>query len=115
MTGLFAMAGLALALTASSAPAKEIEATCQVWSGKDSLVLTFVFDTSTNTAYMVGNNGRSEVYGHYGESAATFLEFLPTGVVQSTTINSVTHEAVHSQHSVIGAKTIPSQFRGKCY
>ena len=75
--------------------------------------LEFALDTVSDKAVMIGNNGVEEVLAHKGADGLTFLEFLPTGAVQSTTISS-TGESVHSRHSVMGGKIVPSQYYGKC-
>jgi len=89
---------------------------CQVTSqeNKDTMNFEFVHDTTTNKAHMVGNLGLAEVVAHVGDRAVTFLEFLPTGVVQSTTIVLATGAAVHSRHSIIGKEFAPSQYLGAC-
>jgi hypothetical protein len=86
---------------------------CRVTDQKETLNLEFVHDTTTNKAYVVGNAGLAEVVAHVGDRAITFLELLPTGAVQSTTIALQNGAAVHSRHSLF-VDLIPAQFRGKC-
>mgnify|MGYP001812791690 CR=1 FL=1 len=50
------------------------------------------------------------VSGSFGWS---FLEYLPTGAVQTTTI-SKSGKSVHSRHSMIGNDMVPSQYYGAC-
>lgn len=76
--------------------------------------LEFQYDTVTQDAFVVGNNGLSPVAAVKGLEGITFLEILPTGAVQSTT---VTHngKSVHSRHSMMfNGGLIPSQYYGKC-
>ena len=79
------------------------------------LTLEFIVDEIAGKAVMVGNNGFSDVQlveGIYGKS---FIEYLPTGAVQTTTIAKQTLNSVHSRHSLIGGDDlIPSQYYGKC-
>lgn len=48
-----------------------------------------------------------------GDEGVTFLEELPTGVVQTTTIHK-SGEAVHSRHTSIFGEFVPSQYYGAC-
>ncbi len=73
----------------------------------------FLLDTITKDAYMVGNLGLSPVRVHNGYEALTFIESLPTGAVQTTTILN-TGEAIHSRNTVILGAPAPSQYSGKC-
>src|SRR5262245_15409363 len=47
--------------------------------------IRFNFDDITNKAVMIGDNGVSDVSVYRGDVAITFLEFLLTGAVQTTT------------------------------
>ena len=74
-------------------------------------------DSITNDTVIIGNAGVSSAIDTVdGRDAITFLEPLPTGVVQSTTIIKATGEAVHSRHTYmsLGSKLIPSQYYGSC-
>ena len=85
-------------------------------SGLDSaknFTLEFLVETASKKAVLIGNNGFSDVVMVNGTSAVTFLEGLPTGVVQSTTI-SLNNQAVHSRHTAIGSDLVPSQYYGSC-
>ena len=78
------------------------------------LVLGFVYDRARQKAALVGNIGATEVLAHAGRHGLTFLEFLPSGAVQSTTIAS-DRSAVHSRHTLVGPNEIlPSQYYGRC-
>ena len=75
---------------------------------------TFVMDKTTHDAAMIGNAGMSPVKTATGYAAITFLETLPTGAVQSTTIIMSTGEAVHSRHTYLSviSEFAPSQYYG---
>ena len=62
---------------------------------------------------MEGNAGISSVVLTDGYDGLTFLEFIPSGAVQSTTVarNGV---AVHSRHSLMFGDLIPTQYYGRC-
>lgn len=75
--------------------------------------LEFNRDSITNDAFMVGNNGTSNVLSIDGHSGVTFLELLSSGAVQTTTISSDS-SAVHSRHTMVGPALVPSQYYGTC-
>lgn len=77
--------------------------------------LVLVFKTMGPGRFFVeGNWGQSLVTGVTGMFALTFIEELPTGAVQTTTILQETGEAVHSRHTVIGPSFAASQNYGIC-
>lgn len=78
--------------------------------------LEFVRDTVTKKAVVIGNNGFEEVTALPGPYALTFIEMLPTGVAQTTTIVNTSNDAVHSRHTVLlpNPEIVPSQYYGKC-
>jgi hypothetical protein len=81
------------------------------------LSLVFQIDSITGDAFVLGNNGLSAVQIHQGTQGVTFLERLPTGAVQSTTVTTSMPDpgkAVHSRHSVLSGELIPSQYFGRC-
>lgn len=82
-------------------------------SKADDFVLAYTFDTVTRNAFLEGNNGLSEVTLIDGNSGATFLEVLPSGVVQTTTV-ALGGAAVHSRHTIIVGELSPSQYYGIC-
>ena len=86
---------------------------CQLSSAGDSMTMEFVYDDITGKAHVVGNAGLSDVAPYVGQWAITFLEFLPTGAVQSTTIEVKTGAVVHSRHTLM-PNLFPSQMRGTC-
>jgi hypothetical protein len=73
--------------------------------------LEFIVDG--DRAVMVGNNGISDVEMHAGDHGFTFLEKLPAGIVQTTTV-AKDGASVHSRHTII-VKLVPSQYYGQCY
>jgi hypothetical protein len=108
---------VAALLFCSGADAAVTRFKCNVGEGRNALALEFIYDDVTGKAQVVGNAGLAEVLPHVGAYAVTFLEFLPTGSVQSTTIELKTGIAVHSRHTVMGGlpkALTPSQARGTC-
>ena len=75
--------------------------------------INFFLDTANRSAAITGNLGVSEVSVHTGDRSITFLEFLGSGAVQSTTIQ-YSGESVHSRHTIIGLELAPSQYFGSC-
>lgn len=73
----------------------------------------FTIDTVTNDAFVVGNAGASRVVAYRGRDAFTFLEYLESGAVQSTTITNL-GPAVHSRNTILGSGLLPSQYYGSC-
>ena len=79
------------------------------------LALTFlVADTK---AYVMGNNGASEVTMVTTESGGSgglqFIERVVSGALQITAIDAY-GDAVHSRHTVLGGVLRPSQYYGTC-
>lgn len=66
---------------------------------KELMELDFIQDTSTGKAVMVGNNGTGEVSDYERPDVVTFLEFLITGSVHSTSIDLRNGKAIHSRHT----------------
>lgn len=81
--------------------------------GKEDFKLTFLVDEKADKAYILGNNGSNEVVNIYRGDGRTFIEITDTGNVMTTTVTPEL-EAVHSRHSVMFGKLIPSQYYGKC-
>ncbi|MDH5721946.1 MAG: hypothetical protein OEY94_01315 [Alphaproteobacteria bacterium] len=75
-------------------------------------LLTFVIDKEANKSYIVGNNGSNEVkyIDGYGVS---FVEITQVGNIMTTAIDSEMN-SVHSRHSILSGKLIPSQYYGQC-
>lgn len=76
--------------------------------------LRFVADPQAVKAYLIGNNGSSEVkaVGNKGDGM-TFIETTDTGNIMVTAITA-SGEAVHSRNGIMNGKLIPSQYYGKC-
>lgn len=76
--------------------------------------MRFISDTQTKKAYIVGNNGSSEVTAIQNQSGGvTFVEITDSGNVMVTAI-ATSGEAVHSRNGIMSGKIIPSQYYGNC-
>ena len=76
---------------------------------------TLQVDTITNKAFIVGNAGLSPVVMHKGDLAITFIEYLTSGVAQTTSVQLKTGQSIHSRHSMTFlGDVIPSQYYGTC-
>ena len=76
--------------------------------------LEIVFDPAARRAVLVGNNGVSDLILFVGSAAWSFMEPLPTGVVQVTVI-AADGQALHSRHSLMGGnRFVPAQAAGRC-
>lgn len=76
------------------------------------LLLEFVYDRVQNKAFSIGNNGMSEVTALVGTKVITFVEYLSSGAVQTTSIDRKAF-AVHSRHTY-NEGFIQSQWLGTC-
>lgn len=122
-TNLLRLQALAIIFYAGEANARALKFVCIYHSYVDAsgegskdaegFKLEFAYDTISKRAVMIGNVGVENVLGHSGSAGTTFLEFLPTGAVQSTTIAN-TGESVHSRHSMLPGKLIATQYYGSC-
>lgn len=74
---------------------------------------SYVVDSETQKAYLVGNAGSSEVQEIANESGVSFLEITGSGNVMVTAITE-SGDAVHSRNGIMSGKLIPSQHYGKC-
>ena len=75
--------------------------------------LRFIFDESTQKAYLMGNAGSSEVQPIRNALGLSFIEITLSGNVMVTTITNA-GDSVHSRNSIVFEKLIPSQSYGKC-
>ena len=75
--------------------------------------LEFAADTITGKAVMIGNDGMADVAVVSGNQGITFQETLGSGAVQTTTITK-DGSSVHSRHTMMSGKLIPSQYYGTC-
>jgi len=74
--------------------------------------LTFVVDSGTQKAYVIGNNGSEQVHLVNGWTAITFVEITDSGNVMTTTLAK--GKSVHSRNSVADGQIIPTQYYGTC-
>jgi len=73
-------------------------------------------------AYVEGSGGLADVQYYAGYKGFTFLEALPSGAIQTTTVTAMSKgnplspqlSAVHSRHTVI-TDLVPSQYYGTCH
>ena len=77
-------------------------------------VLTFLIDDETSKAYLIGNNGSSEVQVvSITPGGFSLVEITAVGNVMTTTI-AESGRSVHSRNSVLYGELIPSQYYGEC-
>ena len=81
---------------------------------KDSLELNFIIDNEAQESYLLGNNGSAKVVKINGAEGITFIEVTGAGNVMMTAITSESLDSVHSRHSILMGKMIPSQYYGRC-
>jgi hypothetical protein len=82
---------------------------------KELFNLNFILDNSSHKAYVIGNNGSSEVEVVKNlEGGLSFIERTTSGNIMVTAIHFKTGEAVHSRNSVFIDKIVPSQYYGNC-
>jgi len=79
----------------------------------DDFSMVFIIEADGSSATMVGNAATVEVTPVLGDSSVTFLEFVPSGIVQTTTVTD-DGSVVHSRHTVIADELVPSQYYGQC-
>jgi hypothetical protein len=77
------------------------------------LSITFKVDDVTGKASMTGNAGISAVEISAGPQSITFVEHLPGGAIEITSIDS-SGSSVQSRHRLIGGQLLPSQSYGRC-
>lgn len=115
----FALAGLAVSSIAS-ADTTTFECKYATYSDKTGLhkveepfKLTFLVDAKAEKAYLIGNNGSSEVVLIPNGGGLTFVETTGSGNVMVTAITKK-GESVHSRNGIMNGAIIPSQYYGKC-
>ena len=119
---LFGVAVSVMAFISPQVSASAIEFQCdyQLVASPDGLepagqfALRFTLDTISNDAFMVGNNGLSQVMPVSNKDGITFVEVTNTGNVMTTTINTTDGESVHSRNSIIVGGLVPTQYYGTC-
>ena len=75
--------------------------------------ILFALDDATGKAARIGDNGSIDVIVIAGDRAVTFVERLPSGAIQTTTVDANRH-SVHSRHTMTGTGLVPSQSYGTC-
>lgn len=75
--------------------------------------LTFLIDSKAKKAYLIGNNGSSEVEVIQNSDGLTLVEVTGTGNVMVTAITSK-GTSVHSRNGIMMGDIIPSQYYGSC-
>lgn len=76
-------------------------------------ILTFIVDSETEKAYMLGNLVTEDVTLILNEDGLNFVEVTDTGNVMLTTIIRGGY-SIHSRHSIISEEAVPSQYYGSC-
>ncbi|WP_200762480.1 hypothetical protein [Nitrosophilus alvini] len=81
----------------------------------ENFYLKFKVDIQTGKSYQEGNNGLSDVILVYNEieKSVTFIEVTSWKNVMTTTIIA-NGKAVHSRHTAMLGKIVPSQYYGEC-
>ena len=109
-------------LISSSLLASEIQFDCDYkkYSDKNGLQkskgfeLTFILDTKSNKAYMLGNLGSVGVtFLKRPDNGLNFFEITQSGNAMLTTILS-NGSSVHSRHTAILNEFVTSQYYGAC-
>jgi hypothetical protein len=76
--------------------------------------LTFMYTPGSQQGLMVGNAGTTDLFVWEGQQSISFMEALPTGAVQTMTVQYNSGIAVYSRHSIIGGSFSQSQVIGNC-
>ena len=80
---------------------------------KPPLSFSFLLDSNTKKAYLLGNNGSSEVVYRPNADRLTFLEETGNGNLLVTVI-ATDGQSVHSRHPIVGDKFLATQYYGRC-
>jgi hypothetical protein len=121
MIGGFLALAITLSPSVSPASAKLLTWTCAYpkvsnangVANDQALNFVFTVDDVTGKAMAVGSAGKRGVEIFAGQGGITFLERLPSGAVQITSIDA-SGTSVHSRHALAGGQLIPSQSYGRC-
>lgn len=81
------------------------------YKAKEKFELRFIVDK--DKAYMTANNGSAEVIVFQSSDRIAFVEITATQNIMTTTIDTGLG-SVHSRHTVLAGKLIPSQYYGEC-
>jgi hypothetical protein len=74
---------------------------------------SFLLDSDTKKAYLVGNSGSSEIVYRATVDRLTFIEEAASGNVLVTVI-ARDGQSVHSRHPFVVDKFLASQYYGRC-
>jgi hypothetical protein len=80
---------------------------------KEPFRFSFLLDSDTRKAYLVGNNGSSEIEYRPAADRLVFIEHTASGNVLVTAI-ARDGQSVHSRHPFVGDKFLASQYYGTC-
>jgi hypothetical protein len=80
---------------------------------KEPFRFSFLLDSDTKKAYLVGNSGSSEIVYRATFDRLTFIEEAASGNVLVTVI-ARDGQSVHSRHPFVGDKFLASQYYGRC-
>ncbi|MCZ8105619.1 MAG: hypothetical protein O9972_47995 [Burkholderiales bacterium] len=108
----FAVFGIGLMLSNAPAGAQTMAWICNFQGFKEPL--TFVWEVGKQKATIIGNAGTAPLYVHGSDRVISFVEFVGSGAVMTSTIIVSNGVAVHSRNSVIGEKLVASQSKGQC-
>jgi hypothetical protein len=115
---------VAMLITSAAASAASIKsAICKFTLGTDNLEITFdQLDNAQSRGRMIGNNGTNDVMVIPApDTALHVIEFTAAGYITLTTLRLTpttkhldTVEAIHSRHTGVNTKLLPSQWLGQC-
>ncbi|MEN9846092.1 MAG: hypothetical protein RIS36_1239 [Pseudomonadota bacterium] len=77
------------------------------------LSFSLLLDSNTKKAYLLGNNGASEIVYRANGDRLTFLEETATGNLLVTVV-ARDGQSVHSRHPFVGDKFLATQYYGRC-
>ena len=88
---------------------------CAIETGSQPLMLEFFYDNHKNEAFIVGNQGLSQVLPYEGQSVITFIEPLATGSAHMISI-ARDGQAIYSRHTYATPlrRFIQQQYTGSC-
>jgi hypothetical protein len=85
-----------------------------VYELDEDLVLRFVIDKATDKAYLVGDNGTSEVQMIQSRAGISFLEVTGSGNLMTTAVD-LSGTSVHSRNALLDGGLVASQSYGWCH
>ncbi|WP_293856972.1 hypothetical protein [uncultured Alsobacter sp.] len=108
----YAIAALGSLLVTPQADAATMAWICQFPTFDEPI--TFVWEVGKPMATMIGNAGTAPVRIHGSDRIISFVEFVDSGAVMSTTIVLANGSAVHSRNTVLRGNFVVSQAKGTC-